>query len=336
MPWGLGMALALALAGRANAASPSDATRSARASSALSPSQPLAAGALCSAADRAREQTDPPAEPWRRSSAKGGRDGSRQGGSTEQSDGDGKGGMRVPGRFMDHWRHLSEREIDEGMEFMKEHWPERHQLMEQLRASDPDAFRRAFQNIWPQLARIMQVYRGNPQLGEIEVELVTLEFKILRAARAYHHASRDTQSATTSTSGGAPLPPDLQAIREELTALVSQRFDLQVKRNELRIQELADQLSQQRERLALQVQNKQDEVARTVKRLISKRFLPKRIRSIEAATSPEDCSGKADAKPASDGPGGSRSPAVSTQRSRPERVRGAHPPQKVPTEGARP
>jgi len=178
----------------------------------------------------------------------------------------------------------SQTQIEEGMTFLKERWSERHALMEQLRIDDPEAFGLAFRNMWPQLARMIEQCREYPELGELEVALVKVEFKILRATRAYHAASRREDAGRTDPSEdkGPAGEGGGEALLSKLKEAVGERFDLQIKRSELKIQQLADQLTQQRERLEEQRQNKQEEVAEVVKRLTSKRFSPKHLRGMRS------------------------------------------------------
>ncbi len=186
-----------------------------------------------------------------------------------------------PGRFHGHRRALTEDQIDEALDFLKEHWPERHALMKQLREQDPEAFGLAFRNIWPQLARMLELAREDPELAAVEVALVKIEFAMLRAMRAYHAAvsqeapGPDGQGPTTQSANSEA---DKQL--EELRSLIGQRFDLQLKRSELRIQALSRQLKQQQERLEQHRQQKEEEVDKALKQLISKRFSPRRLRGL--------------------------------------------------------
>jgi len=193
-------------------------------------------------------------------------------------------GRLGPGRHGGHRRMPSETQIEEGMAFLKEHWSERHTLMEQLRIDDPEAFGLAFRNMWPQLARMIELCREYPELGQIEVALVKVEFKVLRATRAYHAASKreDADPTDPSENRGPAAEDGREALLAELETAVGERFDLQIKRSELRIQQLADQLTQQRERLEEQRRNKQEEVADVVKRLTSKRFSPRHLRGMRS------------------------------------------------------
>ncbi len=166
--------------------------------------------------------------------------------------------------------------IDEGMAFLKKHWPERYAWMDQLRTDDPESFGLAFRSIWPRLVRVIELSRRNPALAEAEVGLVKIESKLRETAREYFASTR-RDGAEDSAKAKGP-----QARSNELLAtlkdLVSQRFDLEIKRAELRIQELSEELAQQRERLETRRENKQDEVDRTVKELTSDPRLLRRHR----------------------------------------------------------
>ncbi|MBN1342834.1 MAG: hypothetical protein JXQ73_09160 [Phycisphaerae bacterium] len=176
-------------------------------------------------------------------------------------------------------RGPSEWQIEQGMTFLQEQWPERHAMMLQLQVDDPQAFALAFRNIWPQMAKMIELHRNKPELAEVEIALVKLEFEIRRVARSYHMAARKAglrlADEPEETEG---LPESLKDTLASLKDLIAQRFDLEIKRAELRIQELSEQLNEQRERLEQRRQSKQEEVDRLASKMISKKFPPRRIR----------------------------------------------------------
>jgi hypothetical protein len=178
-------------------------------------------------------------------------------------------------------RMLGEGEIDQAMTFLKEHWPERHTLLDHLRLEDPEAFALALRNIWPQLARLVELSQDNPELAKAEVEMVKLEAKILRAARALHMKARQAGVDLPENAAGLnELPDEFKTSVSDLKELLGQRFDLQIKRSELRIQELANQLAQYRQRLESQRQDKSEEVNHMLDRLLKRRAGFKRHRGI--------------------------------------------------------
>lgn len=235
---------------------------------------------LAEGPDDARLPEDPPGL---------GRGGRRRGAGREDEEGlrprgpgppgrDMMDGRRGPGRFHGRRRMPSAEQVEEGMAFLEENWAERHTMMAQLQDDDPEAFELAFRNIWPQLSRLIELSHRNPELAGVEAELIKSEYEILRTTRAYHKITRGAGGAGEPAKGDTPDPSTDESaeILKELEALVGQRFDLQIKRSELRIQELADQLTQHRQRLETQRQNKQTEVADTVRRLTSAKRSQKR------------------------------------------------------------
>jgi len=196
---------------------------------------------------------------------------------------------RGPGRFHGRRRMPSADQIEEGMAFLKEHWSERYTMMAQLQDDDPEAFNLAFRNIWPQLSRLTELSYRNPELASVEAELIKLEYDILRRVRAYHRAAENAPDPGQPAQSDTPGPTTNRSAEglEELEALVGERFDLQIKRSELRIQELADQLTQHRRRLETERQNKQAEVADMVRRLTSAKRFQKRPWSRWSGDRPE-------------------------------------------------
>jgi len=168
------------------------------------------------------------------------------------------GGPRLgPSKFGPRARMVPPERVEEGMAFLKEHWPERYETLDRLRKDDPEAFGMAFRNAWPQLVRIIELSRRNPEMAEIEMALVKVEFEVHGALHRHRRAVEkgETQQAL--------------AIQEELKELLAQRFDLDIRRTELRIQELEERLVQQRQQLEARRQEKQAHVDRVVQDLLS-------------------------------------------------------------------
>ncbi len=196
----------------------------------------------------------------------------------------GSAGMRARawGRGHGMGRHaVSEQQIEEGMAFLKTHWSERHSLMERLRVEDPEAFALAYRNIWPQLSRMIELYENRPDLARVEIALVKKEFELLRTVRYYRMAiGRPGRGQDDQTSTTQPEDARAREILNKIRSLVSERFDLQVRRSELRLAELAEQLEIQQQRLEQQRRNKAAEVDQTVQDLISRRFPGRRLRDL--------------------------------------------------------
>lgn len=143
-------------------------------------------------------------------------------------------------------RHpVTAEQIDEGMAFLKQQWPERYEKLERLRREDPDAFTLAYKNLWPQLSRMIDLIRRNPELAEVEMSLVRIEGDIQTALRK---------------AGKAASPDEAEQSKAKLKELIGKRFDLDIQRTEMRIQELEERLVQQRQQLDARKQEREKRV----------------------------------------------------------------------------
>ena len=97
----------------------------------------------------------------------------------------------------------------------------------------------AMRNIWPHLAGIKSLYRSQPETAKAEIDMIKVEAKIARTVREYHMAAKQSAATQPAQKGDDP-PKDekVEAAAARLRELVGQRFDLHLKRSELRIQEL--------------------------------------------------------------------------------------------------
>jgi len=147
----------------------------------------------------------------------------------------------------------TQEQIEEAMAFLKQHWPERYAMLEDMRTADPDAFSRLSRNMWPQVVRLMDLSLRNPELAEVEMSLVKLEFDIHEALRHVHRA-RDKG--------------DSQEAEARLKELIGRRFDLEIRRTELNIQELEERLNQQKQHVEIRRQDKEAQVSRMFQEML--------------------------------------------------------------------
>ena len=86
---------------------------------------------------------------------------------------------------------LSDEELDELHNFVKEHFPMQYQRIKRIWADDPNARRRIAARLWPRISQLIDVYRRNPELGELMIQDHQLEEDVRRKAHAYRDANSD-------------------------------------------------------------------------------------------------------------------------------------------------
>ena len=129
--------------------------------------------------------------------------------------------------------------------FVREHFPERMEKMEQFRQRNPDGFRRHMRQMMPRIRRMMETMERDPEAGALMVHEEHLNLDIQRMAREYSQA----------------VDPDrLDALRHEIRARVEERYDVRLKRRDQEIQRLERRLEAIRAQLANDLENREFQI----------------------------------------------------------------------------
>jgi len=153
-------------------------------------------------------------------------------------------GERRPGGDVGHEESApSPREVEEFMTFAREHFPEMHERLAKVRATDPAAFRSALRRVGPPLERLVRMWREDPELARRMIAVQKAEMGILRLMEQYRRAGSDQQRAE---------------LREQMRRLLEERFDLRLDRLRGEIADLRRRLEEQSRRLSEQEARKRE------------------------------------------------------------------------------
>ena len=136
-------------------------------------------------------------------------------------------------------------EMERVRRFVREHFPERMEKMEQFRQRNPDGFRRHMRQMMPRIRRMMETMERDPEAGALMVHEEHLNLDIQRMAREYSQA----------------VDPDrLDALRHEIRARVEERYDVRLKRRDQEIQRLERRLEAIRAQLANDLESREFQI----------------------------------------------------------------------------
>lgn len=98
-------------------------------------------------------------------------------------------------------------ETEELLEFAREHMPRLYEVMERLRARNPDALERKLADHAPRIRHLKRIFEHNPAIGQIIQQHAENEFRMRRLLRRWRRTTAD-----------APLRAEIeQRLREHLT-----------------------------------------------------------------------------------------------------------------------
>ena len=126
-------------------------------------------------------------------------------------------------------REWMQQKQDEYLKWLKENYPDDAAKLEQLKGQNPEQFMRAMAISWKKYDKIFHASKDNPQLAAVLKEQMSLKEKrddVLRQIRA----TTDEKQKKTLTG--------------QLESIVSQQFDLIVKRKQLAYEDLAKKLTE--------------------------------------------------------------------------------------------
>jgi len=133
--------------------------------------------------------------------------------------------MRRPGDLTR--RRLAGQVAQEFLEWLKEHYPEKADQLEELKERDPELYHRRLRLGYGRYGRIAKLYKENPELAGVmkeKLELNEQRDRLLRELR-----TEDDEDAR-------------KAIVNELKAVVSSKYDLIVRERELEYEGLLERL----------------------------------------------------------------------------------------------
>ena len=141
-----------------------------------------------------------------------------------------KGKERMPGRGMPgrgggFGGRMAERH-DEYVKWFKKEFPEKAQKMEALREKYPEKYMKLMQGCQKKYSPIMKAQKSNPQLAKVLKEDI-----LLRSQR--DQLLKELRSADKKES---------KALKKELEEVVSSRFDIILKKKQLRYEEMLKRL----------------------------------------------------------------------------------------------
>ena len=136
---------------------------------------------------------------------------------------------------------LRPQEIEEFMAFLRQHFPELHDRLARARREDPRMFRQLIRQAAPPIVQLMRIAREDPQLAKMIMEVQRVEMRIHALTRRYHETVSEAQRS---------------AFRDQLRALIEQRYDKRVERLRAEIEALRHRLDAEQRRLAQQDANR--------------------------------------------------------------------------------
>jgi len=140
-----------------------------------------------------------------------------------------------PGGRPRSWNDLPEPERKQVERFMEEHFPRLYVEMQRLKDRDDVRYARRMTRIAPQMRKIMETMRTDPQRGTQMIRERQTEFEILQTIADFRSAKDDEARRKT---------------REHLEELVGKAFDFRNERRKMDIRELEARLSELQSRLS--------------------------------------------------------------------------------------
>ncbi|MEK6675737.1 MAG: hypothetical protein AABZ47_08790 [Planctomycetota bacterium] len=129
---------------------------------------------------------------------------------------------------------MTEVERNQLREFIREHFPIISEELDRLRDRTPELYERRLRRIAPEMRRLFELVRSDPQRGLLMIQERKLDMQVRLIARRYHMARDDQERAE---------------LRFEVRKKAEQLFDLRRQRRELEIQELETRITDLRNRL---------------------------------------------------------------------------------------
>gem|GEM_PF-5501017 len=154
------------------------------------------------------------------------------------------------------WQKVPQQRRQEVLHFIEERFPRLWVEMNRLHKDHPDRFRRRMRRIFPDILRMMEVTKRNPQMGTLMIRERQLDMRIRQAAFRFHKA-QDTAKQ--------------QKLRRQLHQLVGEVFDVQLQRRALEITSLESRLADLKNRLAGQKELRNELIKQREQELLESR-----------------------------------------------------------------
>jgi hypothetical protein len=132
------------------------------------------------------------------------------------------------------WDELPEPQRREIERFMEEHFPAVYLELQKLKDRNPQRYVRRMAVVAPQMHRMMDVIRTDPQRGALLIRERKTQMEMRLTVAQYHRATDEAQR---------------RKLREKLEDLAAQAFDSQNQRREMEVRDLETRLSDLRARL---------------------------------------------------------------------------------------
>ncbi len=126
------------------------------------------------------------------------------------------------------------------IEFVRNHFPERHEQMMNLRESDPREFRRRMMELLPRIRQAMTLMERDPEMGRLVIRERQVHFQIEKAGRDYS----ETDSVTTRDA----IRRDIRRMAEEMHEIRSGIAEHKIAQLEKRLEQVRNRLERDRER----------------------------------------------------------------------------------------
>ncbi len=149
--------------------------------------------------------------------------------------GPGRPGMAGPEGRPKLWPQLPQAERRQIEKFIEENFPRLFVELQRLKDTNERRYVRRMTRLAPQMRRIMETLRRDPQLGALMIRERQVEMEIWQTIAAYHQ----TEDAAAKAR-----------LRKQLAELAAKAFDCRHQRRELEVRELEARLSMLQTRLS--------------------------------------------------------------------------------------
>lgn len=184
--------------------------------------------------------------------------------------GPGETGLQGPLGRPKPWNETPEAERKQVERFMEEHFPRLYVEMQRLKDRDEDRYSKRMSRIAPQMRKIMETMRTDPQRGTLMIRERKVEFEIQQTIARFRGAKDDEAR---------------RQIREHLDELVSKSFDCRNERRQMEVRELEARLSELHNRLLESEKLRPELIRERVSELLKRR--PPRIEGEDREPLPE-------------------------------------------------
>lgn len=210
-------------------------------------------------ADGAKNSANPhrerPRDRWR--AMRDRPDGDHGPGDRKDADGfdDHDGGPGHPGDRPEpiRWEQLPDLEKHKIEKFMEEHIPRVYMELQKLKDRSVERYNRRMSHVAPEMKRIMDMMRTDPQRGELMLRERKVQVEIRMTAMQYHNATDDAKR---------------QQLKARLVDLCTQAFECQTQRRQMEVKDLEARLSGLKSRVADSANMKASLIQTRVKDLI--------------------------------------------------------------------